>query len=102
MNAEELQKKYRKFRLLSWIYTLLGLGLAIGGVYRFIFLNASYGTNLKTQLPQINNGSASIVIGLLFFIIGVYQLLQPATAFKGEIESWKAMRDQFKRKKRRD
>jgi len=94
-----LQQKYRKFRLISWTFVVCGPGASFAGVYRFLFMKPSFGTNIKTQLPQVDNGTILFMIGLLFFCVGVYRLVKPATSFKGEIESEKAMRDQFKKKR---
>jgi amino acid permease len=98
MNQEELHRKYRKFRLASWVFLVAGLAGTIGGLYRFFLMKSSHGTNIKTQLPQVNNGTILIVLGICFFSIGVYRLVKPGTSFRKHIASEKEFRDQYKKK----
>ena len=82
----KINRKHRFFKFYSWAYFSLGL-ISLGlGIYFYFFREAVVAVNIKTQQPLMANGTNYLVLGLGFFLIGIYRILRSDKVYKTELE----------------
>lgn len=81
MNSKS-PKKYKSFLYYSWVILIVGFISLAYGLIKYFFLTPNIGVNFKTQLLVPMDGSISLIIGILFFPIGLYRILNRTKVFK--------------------
>ena len=90
---KQIEVKYREFVRLSWLLLIGGFILFSLGLTKFLFFSPGFGINLKTQQPVVLNGSLMIILGLVFFLGGIYRIRHKNKAFQNELKVEKEIKE---------
>jgi uncharacterized membrane protein YiaA len=93
--------KYKEFIRLSWLFLTGGFIIFLIGIIRFVFFSPGLGINIKTQQPVVLNGSLLIILGLGFFLIGVYRVTNKNKAFQKEKENEEEIKEIEEKQRRK-
>lgn len=83
--TKKVEIKYKEFIRLTWLFIIGGFISFALGLTKFLFMSPRIGINLKTQHPVVLDGSLMIILGLIFFFLGIYRIKNKKKAFLDEL-----------------
>ncbi len=98
---KKIDKQYKDFNRFSWFILIGGFLAFILGLLKMFFSEPSIGINLKTQQPVIISGSILILVGIVFFVIGLYRVINKTKAFKNQIDIENELQDIEEKKRKK-
>ena len=84
--ANKTDRKSKESIQISWLSTLVGFVLFCTGLAMLIWGSPRIGFSLKYFQPFVENGSVTMILGLLFFSIGLYRLINRKKILNEELE----------------